>query len=174
MENKDFIISKFKEVKSLEYVPSNRANNTGIGKTFEDYIGVVENNLDEPDLAGFEIKSHRGASCSYVTLFTKSPSFPKRANAYLKDKFGTPYEDAPSINSLHTSMFANSYNTYMKKYSFKLLNNPVAKTILIGVFDLNTKELLDCRLHLSRHSKSTNKEAKELIICNCPNEKRRR
>ena len=49
MENKDFIISKFKEVKSLEYVPSNRANNTGIGKTFEDYIGVVENNLDEPD-----------------------------------------------------------------------------------------------------------------------------
>ena len=53
MENKDFIISKFKEVKSLEYVPSNRANNTGIGKTFEDYIGVVENNLDEPDLAGF-------------------------------------------------------------------------------------------------------------------------
>ena len=41
-------------------------------------------------------------------------------------------------------MFANNYNTYMKKYSFKLLNNPVAKTILIGVFDLNTKELLDC------------------------------
>lgn len=25
MENKDFIISKFKEVKSLEYVPSNRS-----------------------------------------------------------------------------------------------------------------------------------------------------
>ena len=46
MENKDFIISKFKEVKSLEYVPSNRANNTGIGKTVEDYIGVVENNLE--------------------------------------------------------------------------------------------------------------------------------
>lgn len=118
MENKDFIISKFKEVKSLEYVPSNRANNTGIGKTFEDYIGVVENNLDEPDLAGFEIKSHRGASCSYVTLFTKSPSFPKRANAYLKDKFGTPYEDAPSINSLHTSMFANSYKHIYEEIFF--------------------------------------------------------
>ena len=165
MENKDFIISKFKEVKSLEYVPSNRANNTGIGKTFEDYIGVVENNLDEPDLAGFEIKSHRGASCSYVTLFTKSPSFPKRANAYLKDKFGTPYEDAPSINSLHTSMFANSYNTYMKKYSFKLLNNPVAKTILIGVFDLNTKELLDCSVGYTYQDiqKALTKKLKNLL-----------
>ena len=165
LENKDFIISKFKEVKSLEYVPSNRANNTGIGKTFEDYIGVVENNLDEPDLAGFEIKSHRGASCSYVTLFTKSPSFPKRANAYLKDKFGTPYEDAPSINSLHTSMFANSYNTYMKKYSFKLLNNPVAKTILIGVFDLNTKELLDCSVGYTYQDiqKALTKKLKNLL-----------
>lgn len=77
MENKDFIISKFKEVKSLEYVPSNRANNTGIGKTFEDYIGVVENNLDEPDLAGFEIKSHRGASCSYVTVRTAYNTYNK-------------------------------------------------------------------------------------------------
>ena len=76
MENKDFIISKFKEVKSLEYVPSNRANNTGIGKTFEDYIGVVENNLDEPDLAGFEIKSHRGASCSTLPYSRKAPHFP--------------------------------------------------------------------------------------------------
>ena len=72
MENKDFIISKFKEVKSLEYVPSNRANNTGIGKTFEDYIGVVENNLDEPDLAGFEIKSH----ALTLPYSLKAPHFP--------------------------------------------------------------------------------------------------
>ena len=77
MENKDFIISKFKEVKSLEYVPSNRANNTGIGKTFEDYIGVVENNLDEPDLAGFEIKSHRRRFHALTLPYSlKAPHFP--------------------------------------------------------------------------------------------------
>ena len=106
---------------------------------------------------------------SYVTLFTKSPSFPKRANAYLKDKFGTPYEDAPSINSLHTSMFANSYNTYMKKYSFKLLNNPVAKTILIGVFDLNTKELLDCSVGYTYQDiqKALTKKLKNLLYVTC-------
>ena len=86
-------------------------------------------------------------------------------NAYLKDKFGTPYEDAPSINSLHTSMFANSYNTYMKKYSFKLLNNPVAKTILIGVFDLNTKELLDCSVGYTYQDiqKALTKKLKNLL-----------
>ena len=68
MENKDFIISKFKEVKSLEYVPSNRANNTGIGKTFEDYIGVVENNLDEPDLAALHALT--------LPYSLKAPHFP--------------------------------------------------------------------------------------------------
>ena len=40
MENKVLLFQSSKEVKSLEYVPSNRANNTGIGKTFEDYIGL--------------------------------------------------------------------------------------------------------------------------------------
>lgn len=68
--NKDYIIEKFHQVKALGFVQSKRSHNTGIGKTFEDYVGVVENNLDEPDLAGFEIKTHREQSQSYVTLFT--------------------------------------------------------------------------------------------------------
>lgn len=59
MTNKQFIISQFRKVKKLGFVKSKRRNNTGVGKTFEDYIGVVENNIDEPDLAGYEIKSHR-------------------------------------------------------------------------------------------------------------------
>ena len=82
MTNKQRIIEAFEKVKALGWVKSHRRNNTGIGKTFEDYIGVIENNLNEPDLFGFEIKSHREESTSYVTLFTKSPSYPtKGANA---------------------------------------------------------------------------------------------
>lgn len=122
MTNEDLIIARFYEVKALGWVKSNRKNNTGIGKTFEDYIGVVENNVDEPDLYGYEIKSHRTESASYVTLFTKSPSFPKGANSILKDKFGSEYEDKP-LKRLHTSMFANSYNTYDNRLSFKLIND---------------------------------------------------
>ena len=112
MTNKEKIISRFRAVKKLGYVKSHRRNNTSIGKTFEDYIGVVENNVDKPDLYGFEIKSHRELAQSYVTLFTKSPSFPKGANAYLKDKFGMPYDENSELKKLHTSMFANISNMY--------------------------------------------------------------
>ena len=53
----------------------------------------------------------------------------------------------------------------MKKYSFKLLNNPVAKTILIGVFDLNTKELLDCSVGYTYQDiqKALTKKLKNLL-----------
>lgn len=141
--NKDLIIERFEQVKALGFVKSNRRNNTGIGKTFEDYIGVVENNIDEPDLFGYEIKSHREETASYITLFTKSPNFPQRANAYLKDNFGTPYENNSTLKKLHTSIFASRYNTYNNTYSFKLINDKQNGMIKIGVYDINTKQLID-------------------------------
>ena len=140
--NKELMIERFI---AKGFVESNRSHNTGIGKTFEDYVGIVENNLDAPDFAGFEIKSHRVASQSYVTLFTKSPSFPKGGNAFLKNTFGEPYEEDPELNSLHTSIFANSSNTYMQRLSFRLLDDPHAQMLLIGVSDIQGN-LIDKRV----------------------------
>lgn len=143
VDNKTFIIDKYEKVKKLGFQKSHRKNNTGIGKTFEDLVGVVENNLDEPDLAGFEIKSHREEATSYVTLFTKSPTFPKQANAYLNSNYGEPYPNKPELKKLHTSMFANKYNSFCNKLSFKLLHDKKNEVIRIGVYDLNTKSLID-------------------------------
>ena len=140
--NKEKIIECFHAVKALGYVKSNRKNNTGIGKTFEDYVGVIENNLDEPDLYGYEIKSHREEASSYITLFTKAPTFPPSANAYLKDKYGIPYEENQSLKKLHTSMFANKFNTSNGKFSFKLINDTNG-FIKIGIYDIETKQLID-------------------------------
>lgn len=141
--NKEKMIARFRAVKAMGYIPSHRTNDTGIGKTFEDCVGVIENNIDAPDLFGFEIKAHRENSSSYVTLFTKAPSFPDGANAILKTKFGTPYENNPLLNRLHTSMFADKGNTYENKYSFQLFIDKEKEQILIQVTDLHTGNLLD-------------------------------
>lgn len=147
MNDKERIIEAFRKVKALGWVESHRRNNTGIGKTFEDNMGVGENNHKGPDLFGFEIKSHRAASSSYVTLFTKSPSFPSRGgNAYLKKRFGTVNPDS-GIKELHTSMFADRFNTYEGKYSFRLIHKPSERRIYIGVYTLEGKELLDERVY---------------------------
>ena len=142
MSDKEKIIEAFRKVKAKGWIKSHRSNNTGIGKTFEDCIGVIENNAKEPDLFGFEIKSHRAESASYVTLFTKSPSNPVGANAYLKDMFGEYYPNK-TLKKLHTSMFATKFNTYNNSYSFRLINNPEEKRIYIGVYSLGGATLLD-------------------------------
>lgn len=121
MIDKEKIIEEFKRINSLGFVKSRRKHNTGIGKTFEDYLGVDENNKKDPDFAGFEVKTQRQVSKSYITLFTKSPSFPKSANTILKETFGRPDKKLHDIKVLHTSIFGNKFNTYDEKYGFKLL-----------------------------------------------------
>ncbi len=143
MNDKEYIINKFKHIKSLGFIPSNRNNNTGIGKTFEDYIGVEENNFDIPDLNGFEIKSHRKDSYSFITLFTKAPDFPKCANQMLNERFGEINPNNSSINKLHTSMFANHWNNYRNLYSFKLFNDRNTKRVIIKVKDVINNNILD-------------------------------
>lgn len=163
--NKEIIIESFRDVKALGWVKSRRKNNTGIGKTFEDYMGVVENNIDEADLLGYEIKSHREDASSYVTLFTKSPSHPHRANAYLNQKYGMPYDDAPQLHKLHTSIFANRSNKFYNKYSFRLLNDSANGVIKICVYDLDSNELLDDEVYYTYDSisKIIDKKLKNLF-----------
>ena len=141
--NKDLIIERFREIERLGFVPSNRSHNTGIGKTFEDYIGVVENNVDEPDLYGFEIKSHRELATSYVTLFTKAPIFPLRANTYLKDRYGEHYPNNAVLKKLHVSMFASKYTLAYDKYNFKLINDRDNSIVRIGIFNPKNNQLID-------------------------------
>src|SRR3989338_2425166 len=76
----------FLAIKKNGFIESHRTHNTGIGKTFEDMIGIVENNSSLADYQGIlEIKSKRDLSKSMLTLFTKSPSSPKGANSYLRE-----------------------------------------------------------------------------------------
>lgn len=141
MSNRERIINLFHAVKQRGFVTSHRRNNTGIGKTFEDLIGVEENNIDAPDLLGYEIKSHREDAESYVTLFTKAPSFPLRANRQLLAAYGEIEKNG--LKKLHTSMFATAGNTYRGLYSFQLENDRGQQRILIVVRNLQTGEEID-------------------------------
>lgn len=64
---------EFIRIKEMGYIKSTRKGVTGIGKTFEDLIGKKEDNLEEPDYNGIEIKTKRGYSASYTTLFNATP-----------------------------------------------------------------------------------------------------
>lgn len=120
MDKFELFVKDFREVKKLGYTRSKRSNSTGIGKTFEDLIGVIENNIKEPDLHGFEIKSQRALSESYVTLVTKSPTIPKSANTRLRLNYGSKDAEFEDVLVLHTSIFYDKWNTHISGYKWKL------------------------------------------------------
>lgn len=140
--DKSRIVAEFRRIKSLGYVTSRRSHNTGIGKTFEDLLGVTENNQKDPDFDGFEVKSQRELSKSRITLFTKSPSYPDKANAYLKDCFGIPDKTFPQIKVLHTSCFATAFNTHSSGYGFRLEISTRDQRLYLRVKDLDTDRLV--------------------------------
>ena len=83
----DTFTQKLKKLSNLGFIKSHRSGDTGVGKTLEDRIGIVENNISGPDFSIYELKSTRRQSTTMVTLFTKTPS-PKGAIKELVDNFG--------------------------------------------------------------------------------------
>lgn len=172
MANKNKIIKEFNRIKSLSFIKSKRLNDTGIGKTFEDYLGVSENNLKDPDFAGYEVKSHRKTSSSYITLFTKSPTIPQKANALLREKFGTP-EGKLRVKIIRTSIFSSKWNTYNKTTSFKLVFNRNSKTIdLVSKKIGESKVTVECSWSF-KEVKSAFIKIKSLFFVTAKREKKR-
>ncbi len=76
-------LTRLKTIKNNGYVKTHRTGDTGIGKTLEDLLGIVENNIAGPDFDVYELKSARKLTSSMLTLFTKAPQ-PKGANTLLR------------------------------------------------------------------------------------------
>lgn len=129
----DLFINDFLRARNTGFIASRRKSNTGIGKTFEDIMGVIENNDSKPDLHGFEIKSQRNLSTSYVTLFTKAPTMPKSANTYLRERYGSLDAKHNDIRVLHTSIFNNRFNSHISGSKFSLSINYQEERIYILV-----------------------------------------
>jgi hypothetical protein len=132
------IVEEFHRIKELGFVPARRSHNTGIGKTFEDHLGVDENNRKDPDFEGFEVKSQRDLTGSKITLFTKSPTHPPQANAFLKEMYGTPDSKFPEVKVLHTSCFSNKFNSHASGYGFRLLLDRRSEQLQLCVKNLES------------------------------------
>ena len=140
---KDFLV-----IKSKGFVESHRTHNTGIGKTFEDLIGVVENNnalADYQDV--LELKSSRELSQSMVTLFTKAPTHPKGVNSILREKYGEPDAKAGGLKTVHTTFSAVKFNTFFGKFGFKLEVDEEKRRIYILIKNLETNKIEDIEIY---------------------------
>ena len=138
------LTDKFLQIKAKGFVPNTRPNNKdgGIGNTLEDLLGIQENNLTQADFKDIEIKSQRLFNSSYITLFSKAPTHPKRANNYLRETFGEVRQEEHSDKKiLYASIFAHRPSTVYDKYKMSLQINHNEQRLYLIVTDLNNNIL---------------------------------
>ena len=94
------LLSKLKGISAMDYVPSMRDGDTGIGYTLETLLGIDANSSKKPDYKGIELKSSRKSPSSKkaktrTTLLSQVPNWKISAmsptdilNAYGYDKDG--------------------------------------------------------------------------------------
>ena len=99
----DTFTKKLMELSTFGFIESHRKGDTGVGKTLEDRLGIVENNISGPDFGCgsnlYELKSGRRQSNTMVTLFTKTPS-PKGAIKELVENFGYRHRKSGCASAL--------------------------------------------------------------------------
>lgn len=135
---KDFLSIKGKEFKS------SRKSSTGVGKTFEDIIGVEENNNLLVDYKGeIELKSQREYTQSRLTLFTQAPASETSSITTLTNNYGSYDTKYTDKKVMHTVIKCTDYNTFMGKYGFKLHIDKSTNRLYLYVKDLNTNRIID-------------------------------
>jgi hypothetical protein len=166
-ENKEKVINEFKRIRDLGYVKNTRLGNRdgGIGNTFEDLLGVTENNLRDPDFLGFEVKTKRHLNTSYITLFSKSPSHPSGANSILRERYGEVRDvNHPNHKKLYSSVFGNRNSLVYGKYNMKLNLDKDKEKLILEVTDLDTKEFDDSVYWTFNDIKISSSKMKSLIV----------
>jgi len=147
MSNFEFeLIKFFKTIKDRGWCETHRHGDQMLGNTFEDLIGLVENNISTPDWNGIELKTHRNETSSPITLFSKSPDFPKKANTYLRLKYGVS-DNEFNMPKLNTRLSPRSYNTHRSGYGFKVEVDTQKDRLKLLIKNLANDELVDDEIY---------------------------
>ncbi len=106
------IKEELKEIKKKGFIKSLRKDNTGIGYTLEETLGIKENNNGEPDFTynslKVELKAQRKKAGSRVTLFTKSPIWDPLRDRDIISKLG--YVDNKGRQALKVTLKLDKFN----------------------------------------------------------------
>ena len=134
---------KFNEIKERGYIKSHRNGDTGVGHTFEQELGLQENNIAGPDIDGNELKTARRGKGGRQTLLNKEGEWVVSQRDYIKT-YGFPHTKRNEKSAQITiTLKPNKHGLYIKttddyvavmhddtfivKWSWNLLNSSFAK-----------------------------------------------
>jgi len=141
MDRQEELVKLFNEIRDRGWIETTRHGDQCLGNAFEDLIGKKEDNKSVADFYDIELKSHRTMTQSMVSLFSKSPSYPKGVNTYLRETYGSVDEQFGK-KVLNTTVSGLKENTHKGGHSFKLVVNREEERIYLQIRNLTTNEIV--------------------------------
>ena len=89
MNFKEFV-SHYRRIKAKGFIKSQRRGDGAAGNTFEDELGLKENNIAAPDLKNYELKVKRKGASGLQTLFNKEGEWQMKQIEFLEE-YGFPH-----------------------------------------------------------------------------------
>jgi len=130
------LTEKFKKIQAMGFIKSTRKGFSGTGKTFEDLIEKKEDNLDDPDYQGIEIKTKLDYSQSYTSLFNFAPKGNHHHEIkYLQETYGYPDKSIPNAKVFQNFVYASNLTNIGTKFTFILKINYKQKKIFLTILD---------------------------------------
>lgn len=130
------LTEKFLQIKKMGLIKSVSKGTAGVGNTFENLIGVPNNDFEIPDYNGIEIKTKKRISKSYITLFSATPDGPHFHEVErLKNEYGYPHYKAKEYKVLNNSVYANIKNKIGINYYFQLKIDREQYKLFLVIFD---------------------------------------
>lgn len=158
------MVTKFEKIKKMGWIKSIRKGTTGVGATFENLIGIDENQSPLADYYGIEIKTKRQFSKPFITLFNLTP---KGKTDYeikrIHDCYAYTYRDNKKYKVLNNSANCTEYTKIGLKYYFKLNVDYNKRKIFLCIYNIN-KKLIDCSTFWSFDSIENKLMCKDNII----------
>ena len=134
---------EFIRIKKMEYVKTVRSGSTGVGATFEYFLGKNEDSFEIPDFDGIEIKTRRSYSKAYITLFNAVPTGSHfHETKRLRDCYGYPCKSDKYLKELYAEVFANCVTKVGLWYYFRLFVDWEHTRLILLIYDYK-KDLID-------------------------------
>jgi len=128
--------NEFKKIKAKGYIKGKYNGSCSIGRTFEDELGLNENEFSVPDYYGIEIKTRRAYSKSSITLFN---AVPDGENLFeierLKETYGYPSKNDRNYKVLYIAAYGNRLSFAGIKYQYKIDVDRITKRVYLTIFN---------------------------------------
>ena len=137
------LLTKFITLRNQGYIKSTAKGTSGVGITFENYLGKKADSSSTPDYYDIEIKTKRAYSKSFITLFGISPhgKTTNEAQRILND-YGYHKKNHKYTKCLYSEVTSTTLSTAGIKHYLKLRLDYNQKCIFLQIYN-QQKQLID-------------------------------